>query len=389
MYQRCISQLEVAHVLEGDRRADRPQAAREVGCPCRPHRHRDRGGTARGNSDVPVQRAPLAAARSAAAEGPSVERGTVGLLVRRSVASRTDVSVKARDSARGPSLTSTAASVPCESTGSWLDGLASAEQLSPAQHPGLPQRPPCRARGRCRRGPPAAEPRRAVPVPARSPSRHARSRSQRGTRSRSTDSSGERATHMPSGQARTSARSPPTRRRRPAGRRGTAARRELTSPDPGYRMVNRARGVVERASEAWPCRDEGVEAVVGCRVVVAVLRATGGCARRGAWPPVRGSRSRRRRSPRSGCPRSCFSRPSPRPCRRSVGGRPWSATSSSPWWPASTVRVRARGGAPRARGLRSRRRARDHDPLAIGSLSVRRRETVPTRSSSAHPARHL
>ena len=67
----------------------------------------------------PSRRAAEAAARVATVERRTPgERGTVGWLVKRWVASRTDVSLKAREQTRGPAVTSKPASVRCGSSGS-------------------------------------------------------------------------------------------------------------------------------------------------------------------------------------------------------------------------------------------------------------------------------
>lgn len=85
----------------------------------------------------PSQRAAVTAARSAAAEGRTTERGTVGWLVRRYVASRTDVSLKARQQYEWTIAHIDAGiggirldRLDREDVAAWLDGMASAGQLS-------------------------------------------------------------------------------------------------------------------------------------------------------------------------------------------------------------------------------------------------------------------
>jgi integrase len=83
------------------------------------------------------QRAALMAARSGRAESRSTERGTVSWLVRRYVAGRTDITLKARESYEWaiPHIEAGLGAIPIarldrEDVAGWLEGLATGGQLS-------------------------------------------------------------------------------------------------------------------------------------------------------------------------------------------------------------------------------------------------------------------
>lgn len=85
----------------------------------------------------PSRRAALSASRTAATEGRTSERGTVGWLVRRYVASRTDVSLKARQQYEWaiPHIEAGLGAIRLdrldrEDVARWLEGLAAAGHLS-------------------------------------------------------------------------------------------------------------------------------------------------------------------------------------------------------------------------------------------------------------------
>ena len=85
----------------------------------------------------PSQRAALAAARSGQADRRSTERGTVSWLVRRYVAGRTDITLKSRESYEWaiPHIEAGLGAIPVarldrEDVAEWIDGLASAGELS-------------------------------------------------------------------------------------------------------------------------------------------------------------------------------------------------------------------------------------------------------------------
>ena len=123
--------------MEGDRAADGPQAARQVGRAGGRHRHRDRQAPARQLGTYPSQRTALKAARSVSVQARVATRDTVGWLVRRYVGSRSDVTLKAREQYEWaiPHIEAGLGAIRLDrldrkDVARWLDDLASAGHLS-------------------------------------------------------------------------------------------------------------------------------------------------------------------------------------------------------------------------------------------------------------------
>lgn len=144
----------------------------------------------------PSRRAALTAARTAAAEGRTAERGTVGWLVRRYVASRNDVSLKARQQYEWaiPHIEGGLGAIRLDrldrsDVAYWLDALATAGKLSRRSiqicRNVLRAAWPTRSMRACSAG--ARRP--ASPCLARSSNRSAYGRSRRGAMTRSGSSS--------------------------------------------------------------------------------------------------------------------------------------------------------------------------------------------------------
>ena len=129
--------LEVIHELEGDRSADGPQAARQVGRAHRRHRHRYGQSSTATARHVRVAAFGARRLRTQRAEARSTERGTVSWLVRRYVASKSDITPKAREQYAWaiPHIEQGLGAIPLarldrDDVADWINGLASAGTLS-------------------------------------------------------------------------------------------------------------------------------------------------------------------------------------------------------------------------------------------------------------------